>query len=305
LLKANPDYRANPNRAVYVQGRIDQLLIDKITPRIIDLQTQSRDPISVYIDSQGGSTASGDSIYRLLKASDQDCSSSCRLITVATGRAASAAAILLCSGSYAIAYPESVIFFHGVSRLADSPITATDASDIMELLRQSNDRYALALADRSLSRFGFRYVSQRPKFQEYRQKINKPNYSDLFCFVGIIQQHLSREAIGVAERAIDRNQRYNELVQYVGQRVFKKKGFQIQSVRLSTRRRSSRRLWSTNFRETKTRDGYSAKADSDNSTLISSSCESIWSCQEICVNGFSFSSLSMSFIRCRIVRSVG
>jgi len=223
LLKLNPNYRANPARAIFVQGRIEQQLIERLTPQIIKLQGQSREPITVYINSPGGSTSHADALTKLLLASDQDYSPSCRLVTVVTGRAASAAADLLCAGSYALAYPDSIVFFHGVRNLADGPITETDASEMMESMRHSNERYALALADKSLSRFGFRYISQRAKFAEYRTRIQKPDRTDLLCFVGIIREHLSRDAIAAVDRALDRNQRYVHITQYVGQRVAKKR----------------------------------------------------------------------------------
>jgi len=225
LLKANPDYRANPNRAIYIQGRIDQQLIDRLTPQIVQLQYQSRYPITVYIDSPGGSTASAEALSSLLRSSDQDYAGDCRLVTVVTGRAASAAADLLCSGAYAMALPESIIFFHGVRSLSDSPITVSAASEIMESLRLSNDRYALALAEKSLSRFGFRYVHQRSKFAEHRQKSGKPTLPDLFCFIEIIREHLSTEASRVVGRALERNMRYMALIKHVAKRVTRVKKF--------------------------------------------------------------------------------
>jgi ATP-dependent protease ClpP protease subunit len=226
LLKPNPDYRANPRRAIYIQGRIDQQLVDRLTPQIMLFQAESRDPITVYIDSPGGNISSTEVLSRLLRASDQDYSPSCRLVTVATGRAASAAADLLCSGSYAMALTESVIFFHGGRRLSDDPITVTAASELMESLRLTNDRYALALADKCLPRFGFRFVSQRSKFEAHRTKVGNPTLPDLFCFLEIIGDDLTAEADKVVSRAINRNSRYLDLVQDVAKRVVSKKRFQ-------------------------------------------------------------------------------
>jgi ATP-dependent protease ClpP protease subunit len=214
LIRPNPDYRPNPKRAVFIQGRIDQQLVDKLTPEIVRLQSESRDPLTVYIDSPGGSTASAEALSRLLAASDQDSARSCRTITVVTGVAASAAADLLCSGEYVIAYLESIIFFHGVRRASGDPITVAAASSMAESLRISNDRYAIALADKSIRRLGFRYVWTRREFDGYRERAGKDR-TDVDCFVGLISERISRSAAKVVNRAVERNKRYEALIDRV------------------------------------------------------------------------------------------
>jgi Clp protease len=102
VLISDQDFRPNPSRAVFVTGNIDQNLIDRLTPRIVSLQNQSRDPISVYIDSRGGIVASADLLLSLLTASNQDSAPPCRVITVVTSRASSAAATCLRWGNFAL-----------------------------------------------------------------------------------------------------------------------------------------------------------------------------------------------------------
>ncbi len=104
----DPDYRPNPERCIYLSGEINQEKLDRLTPEILRLSSTSHAPITLYIDSPGGSTYSANILYRLLKARDQDSESS-KLITVCTGVAASAAADLLSSGDYALAYPHARI----------------------------------------------------------------------------------------------------------------------------------------------------------------------------------------------------
>lgn len=103
-------FRPDPERGVFVNAPIDQDLLDRLTPRIVTLQSASRDPISVYIDSPGGSTLTASVLDRLLRASNQDFARPCRIITVVTSTAASAAADLLSSGDYAIAYQGSTVY---------------------------------------------------------------------------------------------------------------------------------------------------------------------------------------------------
>ena len=81
-------------------------------PEILGLQFESRAPITAYIDSPGGSVGAAQQLAALLKAPDQN-SDRCRILTVATALAASAAADLLVDGDYALAYPNSKVHFHG------------------------------------------------------------------------------------------------------------------------------------------------------------------------------------------------
>jgi ATP-dependent protease ClpP protease subunit len=113
-LNPSKDYRENCGRAIYVTGVIDQTLVDRITPIINGLRFSSFDPITLYIDSLGGTIHCAEVIRRLITASNQD-GDHCRLVTVVTGSAGSAAADLLALGDYAIAYPllESCTMGHG------------------------------------------------------------------------------------------------------------------------------------------------------------------------------------------------
>ena len=107
---SNPlsDFRKNPSRAIFVTGEIDEKLIHRLTPDICRLRAECAEPITAYIDSRGGSTLAADHLFALLKTPTQDGN-----VTVATTRAASAAADILALGDYAIAYPHAVVHFHG------------------------------------------------------------------------------------------------------------------------------------------------------------------------------------------------
>jgi ATP-dependent protease ClpP protease subunit len=198
---------------VFVHGEINRQLVQRLTPDIIRLQNESRDPITVYIDSEGGKVFYAESLLNLLEASDQDGAGACRIITIVTGLAASAAADLLCSGGYAIAHARCTIFFHGVRRSGEE-ITVAVASNIADSLRRTNERYAIALADKSVRRLGFRYAWMRSQFDAYRERISK-QHSDLECFVGLLLERLSSGGVEVVKRARERNERYESLVDHV------------------------------------------------------------------------------------------
>src|SRR5438552_3684638 len=93
------DYQENALRAVYLLGEINQQLVEKLTPQIVQLRQASGDPITAYVDSQGGDVGAAESIRNLVQAPTQD-GKKRRLITVVTGSAASAAADFLALGDY-------------------------------------------------------------------------------------------------------------------------------------------------------------------------------------------------------------
>ena len=47
----------NARRAIYISGEIDGALLATVTPEIVSLRHDSTEPISVLIDSPGGSVA--------------------------------------------------------------------------------------------------------------------------------------------------------------------------------------------------------------------------------------------------------
>jgi len=212
VITPNVGFRPNPGRAVYIQGTIDQSLLHRLTPRIVSLQNRSRDPITVYIDSLGGSTFFAEALRDLLAANNLDLAGPCRLITVATTTVASAAADLLIAGDYALAYPETRILYHGVRNNLDIALTAELASALRERLKSTNDRYAVTLTHRASQRFIWRFVSVRSEFDQVRNKYENSTMSDLDCFLDIVSENISAPARRVLTSARERTERYNALV---------------------------------------------------------------------------------------------
>ena len=212
MITPNPDYRLNPSRAIYATGTLDDDMVARLTPRILALQSQSRDPICVYVNSPGGSPASAEALLNLLRLSDQDIAEPCRIITAVTIQAASAAADLLASGDYAIAFPNSRILHHGVRQLSGAPSTFESTARLNEVLRISNSVYAMKLAQKSEDRFTFRFYSVRDKFAELRNEKQQPTLSDYECFVEVIKEKLSPDARKIFDKALERAERYKALI---------------------------------------------------------------------------------------------
>jgi hypothetical protein len=203
--KPHPYYRLNPSRSIHLIGTIDQDLVSRVTPDILKLQAESRDPITVYIDSIGGQPVAADTILSMLRMTDQDGAEPCHIITAVTTKALSTAADFLSSGDYAVAYPHSVIHFHGLRTAETDLITAEYSSRLAGYLRLRNDQYALELAQKVDDRFSFRFVSQQSEYSKIRSEPGKQDLSNLDCFIEFIGGKLSAEGTKVWERAKERH----------------------------------------------------------------------------------------------------
>jgi ATP-dependent protease ClpP protease subunit len=213
MIYPDPKYRADPNRAVYVHGPIENELVHRLTPEILRLQHESRSPITVYIDSPGGSIASLQSLWDILTASDPDLAPPCRIITVVTSRAASAAADLLVWGDYAIAYPESRILYHGVTTpLPRPPLTIEDISSTASTLRAMNEDFAAELMDKLEIRLMFRFMEVKNEYARLRKGAVGKSMSVAQYFEAVVYNSLSEHAKGLFETAKGRQGRYEQLL---------------------------------------------------------------------------------------------
>jgi hypothetical protein len=146
-------YRENPGRALHVLGPISHESVTRLTPEITRLRAEPALPITVYIDSPGGNTRALDALLTILRTPDQD-GSEHPITTVVTQLAASAAADLLVSGDYAIAYPGAIIHYHGTRASADD-LTVENAQTVAGNLQNANEQFALRLGLRIITRLLF------------------------------------------------------------------------------------------------------------------------------------------------------
>lgn len=161
------NYRENFARSVFLQGKIVQQTVYDLAPRIKELRTAGSGPITVYIDSPGGSIPAAEALRSLVKAPNQD-GERCRLITVAIGTAASAAADFLALGDYAIAEPQAEIWYHGSRQAMDQELTFEWASWLAASLQETNEQFALRLARCSFERIIWRVILLGDAFDKYR-----------------------------------------------------------------------------------------------------------------------------------------
>jgi ATP-dependent protease ClpP protease subunit len=230
-MAALPEYRENPNRCVYVTGKINQELVDRLTPAITDLRHSGSAPITVYIDSVGGNTSNARLIMNLLRTPTQD-GSKCKIITIATGIAASAAADLLVWGDYAIAYPHARVWFHGTRQPTGDRVTTEDALLMAESLKQRNEGFALALANAAFSRFFFRYMNFRPDFGQMRESNSR--MQDVQCLAISIMVKLSTD-FGIPVGAMMKHDRLSELTEYLSRQEQRDKNLPKDEIQLQAK----------------------------------------------------------------------
>jgi len=130
--------------------------------------------------------------------------------------AASAAAMLLSSGTYSIAYPGAFIHFHGVRNSRKEHLTMEDASNYARQLRDTNDRRALDLAHEIIADAVWIYLCLKDKaFDEVRRTQNDPDITDVECFATSIAERVGDNVALLCKKAYNKYVASIELSDYV------------------------------------------------------------------------------------------
>lgn len=165
-------FSLNWNRAIYINRQIDDNLLKELTPIILKMKQESSEPITVGIDSPGGSLMAVDSLLGLLKSPDQD--GQCTPIyTASTNRAYSAVASLLAFGNYSVAFPHSRILYHDVRYLGIEDVTPSKALKTARELERGNIAFSLKLANHIRVRLMWVYIYLMNSFKDARTHYEK------------------------------------------------------------------------------------------------------------------------------------
>jgi len=181
-LKRKTGLTLNWKRAIHISSVIDDALLKELTPIILQMKQESSDPITVGIDSHGGSVAAMDSLLGLLQSPDQDgrCTS---IYTAATNRAYSAAASLLAFGDYAVAFPHSRILYHDLRYSGIEDVTPSKALQTARELERGNVAFSLKLANQIRGRLIWVYIDMKREFDDVRTRYESfaKRYDDAFA----------------------------------------------------------------------------------------------------------------------------
>ncbi|MBP1716964.1 MAG: Clp protease [Deltaproteobacteria bacterium] len=159
------------DRAIFVQGELNDTMFAAVTPKIIALRKNSERPITVFIDSPGGALGIAEAVQNLPRIPDQ-AGRTCWINMVVTGRAWSAAAGLLAAGDYIIAYPCASIYFHGTRTSVDG-ITAEQAGNFQNELASMNKSMATNLATAAFNRLLLNYEGVKEQMPFLRKAMGK------------------------------------------------------------------------------------------------------------------------------------
>jgi ATP-dependent protease ClpP protease subunit len=159
------NFNVNWDRSILIQDPIDDDLLKKIAPRILQLRQVSDAPITVGLDSPGGSVATLDTLLALLLGPTQDKKRG-RIITVVTNRAYSAAASFLAFGTYSVALPKAKILYHDIRYGGIEDVTPSKAKDAADALQYANDELAMRLAPNVIRRLIWVYIDLSDTFDE-------------------------------------------------------------------------------------------------------------------------------------------
>jgi ATP-dependent protease ClpP protease subunit len=171
------NYRPNPSRSISVIGEFNDDLAEMVLPQILKLRQESNLPITVFIHSRGGQTTTLEAIDRALQTSHYGVASP-RIITVALGNVSSSGASLLLLGDYAIAYPGSELWFHGV-RVGEIDVTVEHAQKTAGRLARLNRKISQRIARQVVRRIMFRFLQVRSNLT-YKGKLQPCDWVKLF-----------------------------------------------------------------------------------------------------------------------------
>ena len=160
-------YEANPDRSIFIHGEFDTELFNKHLMQIEKLITESKKPITIFIDSPGGVLNEIISLVNHLNFNE------IYFISVVPRSASSAAAVLASISDYCIVYPNATLAYHGV-RVSGLELTKERAISLQDNLSSSNDTISNSLANKIFERFSKR-------IRHYHESFNKDDVLSLIA----------------------------------------------------------------------------------------------------------------------------
>jgi ATP-dependent protease ClpP protease subunit len=189
---------------VGVFGELTEQTVSALAKEVLTLRANPA-PITVLINSPGGDPRVVHHLYDLLK-TKAPTGRRPRIITVAVGNVASAAANLLSLGDYAIAYPRVTIHFHGLRYPEVAEVTMEFASALAHQLELRNQQTALMLAKAGTVRLAFHLARLSDNFPKIRSTLGKNDLSDIECLAECLRRGkmLSADGARIIDKALKR-----------------------------------------------------------------------------------------------------
>ena len=97
------------DRVVFIQGEIEEFMANSISAQLMYLDQQEVKPITMFINSPGGSVTDGLAIYDTMKFIES------KVITVGIGQCCSMGSFLLSMGDTRLSFENTSLMYHSVS----------------------------------------------------------------------------------------------------------------------------------------------------------------------------------------------
>jgi ATP-dependent Clp protease protease subunit len=171
-------------------GPIEDELASLVCAQLLHLQSKGTEPISIYINSPGGSITAGFAVYDVMRI----VSKTLDVHTICFGQACSAASMLLCAGDFRSATKNSRIMIH-------QPVGSMNgqAEDLYIYVKE-----ILRLKERALEIYKMHTNMSRKELEEYfdRDTIIEPQDAQKKGFIdsveenGAVKQKTPKKAVG-------------------------------------------------------------------------------------------------------------
>lgn len=129
------------SRSILLSKGVDDKMVESVSTQLLLMESESNDPITVYVNSPGGSADCGFAIYDLLRYVDSP------IITVCSGICASAAILIYLAGEKDKRYslPNSRFLLHQPSTQAQG--TASDLQITAQEIVKLRERYNVIVSE--------------------------------------------------------------------------------------------------------------------------------------------------------------
>lgn len=235
------DHTIDWQRCFHIDRTIDEDLLNELIPKVLALRQEGDSPITIGLNSPGGAVALLPTIRGVARGLDQR-GRTCELVTVATHKAYSAAAMLLAMGDYAVALPNSEILFHDVRYSTVRDVTPESALRAAQSLEIGNDLASLDIAEHMFRRWMWMYLDVHLKVADLREEapaqvksferavgqLNLPKSDhlriDLVALMLFMHKQLSIDNEGILENALTKLARWGAVSSFANRPMYRVRG---------------------------------------------------------------------------------
>lgn len=117
------------NREIWLNGKIDEEVVSIVCPTLLKLETENNQPITIYINSQGGRKYEGCVLYDFIESLKSP------VYTVAVAKAMSAAFTIFMAGDKRMIYRSTVLLAH-TSSFTNANGKVPDLIDLVDFTKK-------------------------------------------------------------------------------------------------------------------------------------------------------------------------